>query len=89
MNAIDTPTVHYRLVPESGGIKLEIWEPTNNSKNPRAPYHFFVSYQLSSAEEAQHVLDQYLLDNDVSGAVCAGAAGLDMAILSTRSQTYA
>jgi hypothetical protein len=89
MNSIDMPTVHYRLIPEASGIKLEIWEPTNNSKNPRAPYHFFVSYQLNSVDEAQQVLDQYLLDNDVCGAVCVGSTGLDLAILSTRSQTYA
>jgi hypothetical protein len=89
----DTPRIHYRLTPESGGVKLEIWEPAASPDPLRAPYHFFVSYQLNSLEEAQRLLDQYLLDNDVYGAVCLDANDQSshgvLTQISSRARTHA
>ncbi|MEM9161468.1 MAG: hypothetical protein AAGC54_00155 [Cyanobacteria bacterium P01_F01_bin.4] len=68
--SLETPTLCYRLVPEDTGVKLEIWEPAQVTEYRKAPYHFFIRYQLKSEAEAQVILDQYLIDNTFESAVC-------------------
>ncbi len=90
MANFSAPVIHYRLTPDGAGLKLDIWEPASQTDQRKASFHFYVSYQLSSAEEAQHILDQYLLDNDVCDAVCLEAGSIAVPTLaSSRMQTYA
>ncbi|MEO0540255.1 MAG: hypothetical protein AAFZ80_05235 [Cyanobacteria bacterium P01_A01_bin.105] len=91
MSSLSAPTIHYRLIPDTSGLKLDIWEPTTQTDHRKASFHFYVSYQLNSPEEAQHILDQYLLDNDVCGAICLEAdGGVRVPVMpSSRTQTYA
>ncbi|MEL6136302.1 MAG: hypothetical protein AAFR42_02660 [Cyanobacteria bacterium J06628_6] len=91
MSNINTPAIHYRLVPDDAGLKLDIWEPADQNEHRKASFHFYVSYQLSTAEEAQHILDQYLLDNDVCSAVCldGDCEFAPATMVSSRTQTHA
>lgn len=90
MSNLSIPVIHYRLTPDGVGLKLDIWEPATETAQRKASFHFYVSYQISSAEEAQHILDQYLLDNDVCSAVCLDTDSITLpAMVSSRMQTYA
>ena len=91
MSNLSTPVIDYRLTPDGIGLKLDIWEPAAQTEYRKAPFHFYMSYQLSSAEEAQHILDQYLLDNDVCGAVCldSNSKSATQTMMSSRYQTHA
>jgi len=90
MSNLSTPVVHYRLTPDGIGLKLDIWEPASQNDQRKASFHFYVSYQISCAEEAQYILDQYLLDNDVCSAVCLDANSTALPpLVSSRMQTYA
>lgn len=62
-------TLNYRLRPNEQGIRLDIWENSSAFAPGQASYRFFVSYQLKSADDAQTILDSYLLANDVYNAV--------------------
>ncbi len=61
-------TLNYRLRPNSQGIRLDIWEDRSTCSENQASYQFFVTYQLKSSDEAQVILDRYLITNDVYGA---------------------
>ncbi|MEL7507955.1 MAG: hypothetical protein AAFN42_11545 [Cyanobacteria bacterium J06554_1] len=62
-------TLHYRLRPNSQGIRLDIWEDSPMCSPGQASYRFFVTYQLKSTEDAQVILDRYLITNDVYTAI--------------------
>ncbi|MEO0458074.1 MAG: hypothetical protein AAF152_16040 [Cyanobacteria bacterium P01_A01_bin.114] len=88
---IETSTLCYRLTSEEAGVKLEIWEPAQITEYRKAPYHFFIRYQLASEAEAQIILDQYLIDNEFEAAVCHHESQKVAPLRSTmaRSKTYA
>ncbi|NEQ52779.1 MAG: hypothetical protein F6K11_22015 [Leptolyngbya sp. SIO3F4] len=62
-------TLNYRLRPNAQGIRLDIWEETSIQEPGQASYRFFMTYQLKSADDAQAILERYLITNDVAGAV--------------------
>ena len=62
-------TLNYRLRPNTEGIRLDIWENNPICTPGQAPYRFFVTYQLKSADDAQVILDRYLITNDVHNAI--------------------
>lgn len=62
-------TLNYRLRPNAQGIRLDIWEENPICQPGQAPYRFFMTYQLKSADDAQVILERYLIKNDVCGAV--------------------
>ena len=62
-------TLNYRLRPNAQGVYLDVWENAPNFKPGQASYRFFVTYQLKSADDAQVILDSYLVANDVYHAV--------------------
>ena len=62
-------TLHYRLRPNSQGIRLDIWEDSPKCSPDQASYRFFVTYQLKSTEDAQVILDRYLITNNVYTAI--------------------
>ncbi len=64
--AITQETLNYRLRPNAQGIRLDIWEKHPSGSSDQASYRFFVTYQLDSADDAQVILDRYLIANDVS-----------------------
>jgi hypothetical protein len=61
--------LNYRLRPNDQGICLDIWEDSPAFTPGQASYRFFVTYQLKSADDAQKILDRYLVANDVYHAV--------------------
>ncbi len=72
MNTNQTPdkeTLNYRLRPNARGVRLDIWENSSAFAPGQASYRFFVTYQLKSADDAQTILDSYLIANDVNHAV--------------------
>ncbi|MEA5462228.1 hypothetical protein [Leptothoe sp. PORK10 BA2] len=62
-------TLQYRLRPNSQGIRLDIWEDKPTCSPDQASYRFFVTYQLKSTDEAQAILDRYLITNDVYSVI--------------------
>lgn len=58
-------TLNYRLRPNADGICLDVWENSPNVQPGQASYRFFVTYQLKSADDAQVILDRYLVANDM------------------------
>lgn len=62
-------TLNYRLRPNVEGVCLDIWENTSNIQPGQASYRFFVTYQLKSADDAQAILERYLVANDVYHAI--------------------
>lgn len=67
--ASDKEILNYRLRPNAQGVCLDIWEDKPNFQPGQASYRFFVTYELKSADEAQEILDRYLMANDVYHAV--------------------
>ncbi|MEM7064034.1 MAG: hypothetical protein AAF572_12830 [Cyanobacteria bacterium P01_B01_bin.77] len=68
MNHDQTPgkeTLNYRLRPNADGVCLDVWENSPNFHPGQASYRFFVTYKLKSADDAQVILDHYLMANDV------------------------
>ncbi|MEM9265074.1 MAG: hypothetical protein AAGA46_06085 [Cyanobacteria bacterium P01_F01_bin.13] len=63
--ASNKETLNYRLRPNAQGIRLDIWENRPTCSPDQASYQFFVTYQLESADDAQVILDRYLIANDV------------------------
>ncbi len=61
--------LNYRLRPNEKGIYLDIWENSSALTPGQASYRFFVTYQLKSIDDAQTILDQYLIANDMYNAV--------------------
>lgn len=61
-------TLNYRLRPNSQGVRLDIWENDSSLPPGQASYRFFVTYQLKSADDAQTILERYLVTNDVYDA---------------------
>lgn len=66
--SVHQETLSYRLRPNAQGIRLDIWEETPISQPDQAPYRFFITYQLKSADEAKVILERYLIKNDVYSA---------------------
>lgn len=62
-------TLNYRLRPNADGVCLDIWENSPDFQPGQASYRFFVTYQLKSADDAQVILESYLVANDVYDAV--------------------
>ena len=67
-------TLNYRLRPNSQGIRLDIWENNPKLSSEQASYRFFVTYQLQSADDAEAILEQYLISNDIYHAVPSNEA---------------
>ena len=67
-------TLNYRLRPNTEGIRLDIWENSPSCTPGQAPYRFFVTYQLKSADDAQVILNRYLITNDVHNAIPSNEA---------------
>ncbi|MBX2864317.1 MAG: hypothetical protein KTR27_12265 [Leptolyngbyaceae cyanobacterium MAG.088] len=61
--------LNYRLRPNSQGVRLDIWENNPTFGSEQASYRFFVTYQLKSADDAQPILDSYLIANDMYDAI--------------------
>ena len=61
-------TLNYRLRPNSKGVRLDIWESNPTSGPGQASYRFFLTYQLESVDEAEAILNQYLILNEVEAA---------------------
>ena len=62
-------TLNYRLRTNQQGICLDVWEDSHAFTPGEASYRFFVTYQLKSADDAQAILDRYLIANDMYHAV--------------------
>lgn len=62
-------TLSYRLRPNPEGFRLDIWEEKPICQPGQASYRFFMTYQLKSANEAQTILERYLITNDIYSAV--------------------
>ena len=62
-------TLNYRLRPNAQGVCLDVWENSPVWAPGQASYRFFVSYQLKSADDAQAILERYLIANDMYDAV--------------------
>lgn len=67
-------TLNYRLRPNADGVCLDVWENSPNVQPGQASYRFFVTYQLQSADDAQVILDRYLVANDVYHAAPSNEA---------------
>ncbi|MEM6254478.1 MAG: hypothetical protein AAF821_16300 [Cyanobacteria bacterium P01_D01_bin.156] len=64
-------TLNYRLRPQQDGVCLDLWENAPNAAPGEASFKFFVTYELKSADDAQAILNRYMLTNNVSQAVPA------------------
>lgn len=62
-------TLNYRLRSHRGGVCLDLWENDPDASPGEASFRFFVTYELKSADDAQAILDRYLVANDVYRAV--------------------
>lgn len=62
MQSLETShQIKYTLAPKDGGVMLCIWEPASLTENRAKPFLFMVRQRFQSEEEAQKVLDYYLL----------------------------
>ena len=68
-SASNQATLNYRLRPNSEGFRLDIWEERPICPPGQASYRFFMTYQLKSANEAETILERYLITNDIYSAV--------------------
>lgn len=66
--------LNYRLRPHASGVCLDVWENSPNVQPGQASYRFFVTYQLKSADDAQVILDRYLMANAVYQAAPSNEA---------------
>ena len=66
--SVHPKTLNYRLRPNTQGMRLDIWEEVPISQQNQAPYRFFITYQLASADDAQAILERYLIKNDIHSA---------------------
>ena len=78
-------TLNYRLRPNAQGIRLDVWEVNPICQPGQASYRFFVTYQLKSADEAQAILDRYLITNNVYGAAPSHSSSNDVTPLHLRT----
>ncbi len=62
-------TLNYRLRSQNGGVCLDLWENNPDAAPGNASFRFFVTYELESADDAQAILERYLMENDVHQAV--------------------
>lgn len=62
-------TLNYRLRSHSSGICLDLWENDPEAPPGEASFRFFVTYELKSADDAQAILDRYLVANNISQAI--------------------
>lgn len=53
-------TIKYRILPETEGVCLSIWEPAPRTSNRDKPYRFSLNYKLASETEAKEMLNRYL-----------------------------
>lgn len=57
-------TLNYRLRSHSSGVCLDLWENDPDAPPGEASFRFFVTYELKSADDAQAILDRYLVANN-------------------------
>ncbi|HEY9762901.1 MAG TPA: hypothetical protein V6D07_10265 [Trichocoleus sp.] len=72
--ATQSSPVHYRLTPQSEGVRLEIWEVPPGSSPSDLPFLFRLQYSLPSVEAAQETLKQHLIENGYTFATIKMAA---------------
>ena len=61
--------LNYRLRSHPGGVSLDLWETDPKASPGEASFRFFMTYELQSADDAQAILDNYLVTNEVIQAV--------------------
>ncbi len=54
-------TLRYSITPCADGVTLSVWETTRSSSAKEQPFLFKINHRLSSKEDAQRLLEHYLL----------------------------
>lgn len=53
--------LRYSITPCADGVTLSVWEMTRGSKAKEQPFLFKINHRLSSKEDAQRLLEHYLV----------------------------
>ena len=61
--------VHYRFIPTTCGVIMELWEPKSPASVSEVPYQFRLRHQFDSEHEALAALKHYLTVNSISTAI--------------------
>lgn len=61
--------VHYRFIPTTCGVMMELWEPKSPASVSEVPYQFRLRHQFNSEHEAFAALKHYLTVNSISTAI--------------------
>lgn len=75
--------VHYRFMPSTTGVTMELWEPVRHAQRNSAPYQFRWQHQYASEREALAALQQYLTVNSITTAIAAKVSDGDVAASET------
>ncbi|MGF1523496.1 MAG: hypothetical protein ACFBSF_14365 [Leptolyngbyaceae cyanobacterium] len=61
--------VHYRFIPTTHGVIMELWEPKSPASLSEVPYQFRLRHQFQTEREALAALKHYLTVNSITTAI--------------------